>query len=123
MSGSLPGTTHLTPHNSPSAAKAKAARENGKKGGRREGSVQERLGRGLCIEAAPRVAAEMIRLALHAKENTVRVAACRDVLAYAWGRPAPYDGDEELRQLREMMRDSASGGQILIVNVVTGVRG
>jgi hypothetical protein len=123
MSGSLPGTRHLSPHGSASAAKAKSSAENGKKGGRPLGRSTERPGRSLAIEAAPRVCAELIRLALHGKVETVRAAACRDVLAYAWGRPAAFDGDEELRQLREMMRESASGGQVLIVNVVTGVRG
>jgi hypothetical protein len=110
MTGSLPGTRHFKPFEGASAAKAKASAENGKKGGRPLGKLSERLGRQLAIDAAPKVAAELIRLALHAKVETVRAAACRDVLAYAWGRPAPFDGD------------SSDPRQTIIVNVLTGVR-
>jgi hypothetical protein len=113
MTGSLPGTRHLSPHGSASAIKARTSAENGRKGGRPPGRLNERLGRHLAIEAAPKVAAELIRLALHAKVETVRAAACRDVLAYAWGKPAPFEGDGSL----------PPGGQVMIVNVVTGVRG
>jgi hypothetical protein len=110
MTGSLPGTRHLSPHGSASAIKAKTSAENGKKGGRPLGKLSERLGRQLTIDAAPKVAAELIRLALHAKVETVRAAACRDVLAYAWGRPAPYDGE------------GSDPRQTVIVQVLTGVR-
>jgi hypothetical protein len=111
MTGSLPGIPHLKPFERASAAKAKSSAENGKKGGRPAGKPLERLGRQLAIEAAPKVAAELIRLALHAKVETVRAAACRDILAYAWGRPAPFDGE------------TPPPGQMVVINVVTGVRG
>jgi hypothetical protein len=120
--------TRLKPHESASAAKAKAVAENGRKGGRPRGSrdklprsrthLDERSGAdkvaGLEVmrQKAPVVGAELVRLALYAEAEPVRAAACRDVLAYAWGRPRPLEG--------EPGEDAA---KVTIVNVITGVRG
>ena len=57
------------------------------------------------------VAEELVRIALHAREEQVRAAACRDVLSYAWGKPVPIEGPGE------------DGTKVTIVNVITGVRG
>jgi hypothetical protein len=114
MGEQLPGSFHMKPFEAPSAAKARASRENGRKGGRPKGTTGEnfeRVGRDLTRIAAPQVAAELVRLSLHAKDDKVRVVAGQTVLAYAWGRPAPADGD------------GAAPGQVVIVHVDTGVRG
>jgi hypothetical protein len=107
-------TTHLKPKEAPSAEKAASSRANGMRGGRPKGTFKNRMGhaegRELAVAAAPKVAAELIRLALTAKMEAVRAGACRDVLAYAWGKPAPVEG-------------GGDSTNVTIVNVITGVRG
>ena len=102
--------TRLKLRERPSAHKAAVARENGKKGGRPPGAKDNLAGREKLRLAAPEMADELIRLALHGKTENIRAAAIRDGLAYVWGRPPqPIDGD-------------GAGGPI-IIKIITQVPG
>jgi hypothetical protein len=121
--------SRLKPSESASAAKAIAVAANGRKGGRPKGARDklprsrthrdERSGADIVEglqemrKKAPVVGAELVRLALYAEAEPVRAAACRDVLAYAWGRPRPVEGDG----------GDGDAAKVTIVNVITGVRG
>jgi hypothetical protein len=102
--------TRLKLRERPSAHKAAVVRENGKKGGHPAGSKDNLPGREKLRLAGGEMADELLRLGLHGKTENVRVAALRDGLAYAWGRPPqPHDGD-------------GAGGPI-IIKIITQVPG
>ena len=93
-------------------SRAESARENGKLGGRPPGSPNKITAeiRAVAQRHAPDAFAELARLAREAQSEQTRVAAIKEILDRAYGRPTqPIEGDGQ--------------GGAVIVNVVTGVRG
>jgi len=93
-------------------SRTEICRENGKLGGRPKGSLNKVSCeiRALAQLSAPDAFAELARLAREAQSEQTRVAAIKEILDRAYGRPTqPIDGDGQ--------------GGAVIVNVVTGVRG
>jgi hypothetical protein len=93
-------------------SRTEICRENGKLGGRPKGSLNKVSCeiRALAQLSAPDAFAELARLAREAQSEQTRVAAIKEILDRAYGRPTqPIDGDGQ--------------GGAVVVNVVTGVRG
>ena len=93
-------------------SRTEICRENGKLGGRPKGSLNKVSCeiRALAQLSAPDAFAELARLAREAQSEQTRVAAIKEILDRAYGRPTqPIDSDGQ--------------GGAVIVNVVTGVRG
>jgi len=86
---------------------------NGRKtGGRKAGTPNKATAeiRDLARADGPAVFKELVRLAFKSKSEQTRVAAIKEILDRAYGRPTqPIDGDGQ--------------GGAVVVNVVTGVRG
>jgi hypothetical protein len=96
-------------------SRAEICRENGKLGGRPNGSLNKTTVeiRAAALLYAPDAFAELVRLARHAQSEQVRIAAIKEILDRAYGKsPQPVRGDG----------DGANGGA-KVVNVITGVRG
>src|SRR5215831_104732 len=78
--------------------------------GRRQGSPNKNTAevKALAMKDVPHVVQELVRLALHAKNEATRVAACKELLDRAIGKAVqPHSGE--------------SGEGPVIVNVITGV--
>jgi hypothetical protein len=89
-----------------------APKGHAKYGGRLAGTPNKATAeiRDLARADGPAVFKELVRLAFKSNSEQTRVAAIKEILDRAYGRPTqPIDGDEH-------------GGPV-IVNVVTGVRG
>ena len=77
-------------------SRAESARENGKLGGRPPGSPNKITAeiRAVAQRHAPDAFAELARLAREAQSEQTRVAAIKEILDRAYGRPTqPIDGD------------------------------
>ena len=89
-----------------------APKGHAKYGGRVAGTPNKATAeiRDLARADGPAVFKELVRLAFKSKSEQTRVAAIKEILDRAYGRPTqPIDGDGQ--------------GGAVIVNVVTGVRG
>jgi hypothetical protein len=79
-------------------------------GGRPPGAVNRNTAelKALAVKSAPHAIAELVRLALHAKNESVQVAACKELLDRAIGKAVqPHTGE--------------GGEGPVVVQVITGV--
>jgi hypothetical protein len=78
--------------------------------GRQRGTTNKNTAaiKAIAMKPAPKVIAELVRLALHAKNEAVQVAACKELLDRAIGKAVqPHSGE--------------GGEGPVIVQVITGV--